>query len=421
MTVFLLAAAALTLITLTILLWPLRQRSAAGDLTRRELNAALYRDELAELDRDLAAGELSQADYDQAKAELQRRLLEDMQAEADTAPRRLPASRTSALALATVIPLGAALLYLLLGNPAALNAQTDANPHKERFTQAEIERLVSDFAAKLEKEPENYQGWAMLGRSYKALGRFPDALRAYERSGPLLESSADLLVEYADTLAATQGFDAKTLAALDRALALDPEQPMGLWLRGTAAFEAKQYEKAVKDWEALLALLEPGSGDAKAIEANIAEAKQLGGLKSSPRKEGSTASADSARKLGAGGPAPSASAASIQGTVEIDPAVSSLMPANGKLMIVARPTDGSRMPVAVLRVPLPSASTAFVLDDSLAMSPDRKLSQFDELMLEARISQSGQAMPQPGDLFGPAVKVKVGARDARLRIDQVRK
>ncbi|WP_131112199.1 c-type cytochrome biogenesis protein CcmI [Sulfuricystis thermophila] len=410
MTFFLIGAAALTLITLALLLWPLRRQSALGEASRREINAAIYRDELAELDRDLATGELSQADYDAAKTELQRRLLEDSQAEAGVADAGLPASRATAAALAITLPLGAALLYFLLGNPAALNAQASAAMHQQQFSPAEIERLVSDFAAKLENEPENYKGWAMLGRSYKALGRFPEAVRAYERTGPLLESSADLLVDYADTLAAAQGFDDKTLAVLDRALKLDPAQPQGLWLRGTAAFEAKQYDKAVADWEALLALLEPGSEDARAIEANIAEARQLGGLAPTPRQSA---------KLGADKTAP-AGAAAIKGRVEIAPALTDKLPANGVLMVVARPADGSRMPVAVLRVPLGKSPLDFVLDDSLAMSPDRKPSQFAELMVEARVSATGQAMPQPGDLFGPAVKVKQGARDVQLLIDQVR-
>lgn len=410
MTFFLIGAAALTLITLALLLWPLRRQSAPGEASRREINAAIYRDELAELDRDLATGELSQADYDVAKTELQRRLLEDSQAEAGVAGAGLPASRATAVALAITLPLGAALLYALLGNPAALNAQASAAMHQQQFSPAEIERLVSDFAAKLENEPENYKGWAMLGRSYKALGRFPEAVRAYERTGPLLESSADLLVDYADALAAAQGFDGKTLAVLDRALKLDPAQPQGLWLRGTAAFEAKQYDKAVADWEALLALLEPGSEDARAIEANIAEARQLGGLAPTPRQSA---------KLGAGKTAP-AGAAAIKGRVEIAPALADKLPANGVLMVVARPADGSRMPVAVLRAPLGKSPLDFVLDDSLAMSPDRKPSQFAELMVEARVSATGQAMPQPGDLFGQAVKVKQGARDVQLLIDQVR-
>lgn len=408
MTVFLLGAVALTLIPLVLLLWPLRRQAASDERSRRELNAAIYRDELAELDRDLATGELSQADYDQAKAELQRRLLEDSQAEAGSAPAGLPAQRATALVLALILPLGAALLYFLLGNPAALNAT--AAPHPQRFTQAEIERLVSDFAAKLENEPENYKGWAMLGRSYKALGRFPEAVRAYERTGPLLESSADLLVDYADTLAATQGFDAKTMDVLERALKLDPAQPQGLWLRGTAAFEAKRYDKAVADWEALLALLEPGSEDAKAVEANIAEALQLGGMKPAARES---------RKVGADKTAP-AGATAIEGRVEIAPALADKIPAQGVLMVVARPADGSRMPVAVLRAPLGKTPLAFILDDNLAMSPDRKPSQFAELLVEARVSQSGQAIPQPGDLFGPPVKVKQGAKDVQLLIDQVR-
>lgn len=408
MTAFLLGATALTVVTLALLLWPLRRQTTVNEPSRSELNAAIYRDELAELDRDLATGELSQADYDQAKAELQRRLLEDSKTGAGNVAAGLPANRATMIGLALFVPLGGALLYFLLGNPAALDAA--ATPHQQKFTPAEIERLVSDFAARLENEPENYKGWAMLGRSYKALGRFPEALRAYERTGPLLEANAELLVEYADVLAATEGFAAKTLAVLERALKLDPQQPQGLWLRGTAAFAAKQYDKAVADWEALLALLEPDSEDARVIEANIAEARQLGGMQPISRQS---------RKPGAAASAPAGGTA-IKGRVEIASQVADKLPTNGVVMIVARPTDGSRMPVAVLRAPLGGSPIEFALDDGQAMSPDRKPSQFSELLVEARISQSGQAMPQPGDLFGPAMKVKQGARDVVLRIDAVR-
>lgn len=412
---FVIGALLLVALTIVFLVWPFRRRPAHEDLSRQQLNAAIYRDQFADLERDRAAGTLSQADYDQARTELQRRLLEDSRNEASTATRTQATvpGRALPIALATFLPLAGVMLYLVLGNPVALNPPANAgSPHSQQLTQQDIEKMVAGFAAKLENEPENYQGWAMLARSYKAMSRFPDAARAYERTGPMLETSADLLVDYADTLAATSGFDKKVMATIERALKLDPKQPQALWLRGTAAFEAKQYVKAVADWEYLLTLFPADSEESGAIRANIAEARQLGGLKAAP-----------AAKVSPGVTAPTtqgAAKASIRGRVEIAGALAGKLPADAVLMVVARPNDGSRMPVAVVRASAASLPFEFTLDDSLAMSPDRKLSQFPELLVEARVSKTGQAVPQPGDLFGPAVAVKLGAQNVPLKIDQVR-
>jgi cytochrome c-type biogenesis protein CcmH len=415
-TSFAIGSALLVIVSLGFLLWPFRRRSAKADLSRQQLNTAIYRDQMAEVERDRADGSLSQADYDQARAELQRRLLEDSQASDPKAGKFAP-SRVVPTAMSFILPLGAILLYLVLGNPAALNPASSGagSPHNQQMSRQDIEKMVADFAAKLENEPENYQGWAMLGRSYKSMGRFPEAIRAYERTGPMLETSADLLVDYADTMAAASGFDKKVMATIERALKLDPKQPQALWLRGTAAFEAKQYAKAVADWEVLLALFPDDSEEAGAIRANLAEARQLGGLK---------ASTQPATKVGAGGTASSPSAAAaggtIKGRVELAGSLSGKLPDGAVLMVVARPNDGSRMPVAVVRASAAELPFNFTLDDSLAMSPDRKLSQFPELLVEARISKTGQATPQAGDLFGPAVPAKLGTHNLALKIDQVR-
>lgn len=267
---FVSGALLLVAFTLFLLLWSFRRRPAGADFSRRQLNAAIYRDELAELDRDLADGALSQADYEQARAELQRRLIEDSNTE--TQPPAATASRMAPLVLALALPVGAALFYLALGNPAALNPP----PAEKRFTPEDIERMVEGLAAKLEKEPGNQQGWIMLARSYKAMGRIPEAVRAYERAGSLVESNPDLLLDYADAMAASAGgFTDKVRALIDQALKLDPAHPQGLWLRGTAYYDAKQYEKALADWEALLKLLPPDSEDANILKANIAEVRQL--------------------------------------------------------------------------------------------------------------------------------------------------
>lgn len=268
---FTVGAVLLVAVALLFLLSPFRRRAAVTDINRKQLNAAIYRDELAELKSDLADGSLSQTDYDQAYAELQRRLLEDSADEA-AIPAAPTANRKLPVALGLGLPVAAALLYLVLGTPAALNPP----PPPQQFTADDIDRMVAGLAAKLEREPENLQGWVMLARSYKAMGRLPDAVRAYERAGTMVEGNADLLLDYADTLAASiGGFDDKVRALIAQALKLDPRHPQGLWLRGTAAYDARRYDDAIADWETLLALLPPDSEDAGVLQANIAEVREL--------------------------------------------------------------------------------------------------------------------------------------------------
>jgi len=402
-------------VTLLLLLWSFRRRPAGADFSRQQLNAAIYRDQFAELERDRSEGALSAADYDQAHGELQRRLLEDS-SDTKNVNVAVAGSRTVPVSLALALPLAAMLLYLAIGNPAAFNPP----PPEQSFTADDIDRMVSNLAAKLEKEPDNLQGWAMLARSYKAMGRIPEALRAFERAIKLVETSPDLLVDYADALASSPaGFSAKVITLIDQALQLEPANAQALWLRGTAAFEAGKFEAAAADWQRLLALLEPSSEDARIVVANIAEARAKGGLPAAKPKADVTGN----NSLGTGGTAKGSAAATkavVTGRVELAAGLAGMVPAGGILMVVARPNDGSRMPVAVLRVPAAGLPLAFTLDDSLAMNPDRPLSQFPELQIEARISQSGQAMPQPGDLFGPAQTVKLGAAKVTLKIDQVR-
>ena len=270
---FVISAIVLALAAVAMLVWPLLRntRPASADFSRSQLNATIYRDQLLELERDRDAGALAVEDYEVARAELQRRLLEDTAEETAATTAIGPASRALPVALALALPLGAILLYLTIGHPRAI----DAPPPQKQFSQKEIEGMVAGLAAKLEKEPDNLKGWAMLARSYKAMGRYPEAVKAYERTGALLEGNAELLLDYADAMAAANGgFDKPSLALIDKALKLEPANPQGLWMRGSAAFDAAQYDKAVADWETLQKLLPAESEEARVIAANIAEARQ---------------------------------------------------------------------------------------------------------------------------------------------------
>jgi cytochrome c-type biogenesis protein CcmH len=278
MTGFVIAAAVAVVVTLLLLLRPfLWRRAEAATASHRQLNAAIYRDQFAELERDRQEGTLSEADFEQARTELQRRMLEDGRDDEIVAAARAP--KKTMLAVIVAVPVAAVAFYLAIGNPAGLNPQ--AAPPEHRVGADEIERMVSGLAAKLEQEPDNLQGWVMLARSYKVLGRLPEAVKAFERAGKLVDGDAQLLAEYADLSIAVNGgsFAGKPTMLIDKALKVDPNNLQALWLKGTGAFVEGRYDQAVAVWSRLEKLLPAGSDDAKQIAAGIEEARAKGGLK----------------------------------------------------------------------------------------------------------------------------------------------
>jgi cytochrome c-type biogenesis protein CcmH len=412
---FIIAAAVAVLLALALLLRPFLRLSGGAPSTQRQLNAAILRDQLGRLEQDLAEGTLRQEDYLQARAELQRRVLEDTSHE-DATPTLQAPKRTLA-AIALLLPLAAVALYFTIGNPAGMKAQEVA----QTPTQQDVERMVQALADRLAKEPGNLKGWAMLARSYKVLGRPLEAQQAFERAGAFIDDDAQLLADYADVIAtnANGNLAGKPAALLEKALKVDPNNGMALWLAGTAALNAKDYDRTLALWERLSKLLQPGSEDARTLQGAIDKVRVVAG-------KGPAAGADTLAAAGATpgakavtGGATANTAGSISGTVELAPALKAQAAPGDTVMVIAR-VPGTRMPVAVLRVRASDLPLKFTLDDSLSMSPQARISAATEVDVEARISKSGMAQPEPGDLISGVQTVKVGARNVALRVAQVR-
>jgi cytochrome c-type biogenesis protein CcmH len=401
MTGFVIGAAVAVLLSFGLLLRPFFTRSTVAPASRRQLNAAIYREELARLEQDLAQGTISAADSVQAKTELQRRVLQDASQE-EAAPA-LRAPRKTLAAIALLLPLAAAGLYFGIGNPASMNP---AAAVASSAAPQDVERMVAGLAAKLEKEPGNLKGWAMLGRSYKVMGRPQEAERAYDRAGAFMDGDAQLLADYADVAAANAAgdFAGKPARLIARALQVDPQNPMALWLSGTAALNAGRYDKAIATWEGLMKLLQPGGDDARMLQSALDDARSRGGA---------TAGAPPAA------PAAMIARASVTGTVQVASALKSKIAPGDTVMVIAR-LPGSRMPVAVLRVRGAALPMVFTLDDSLAMSPESLISTAAEVQVEARISRSGLAKAEPGDLVSSPQTIKVGSRGVTLDVSHVR-
>lgn len=267
--------AVVLLLTLLVVAWmvrPLLRPAPPTGVSSQHLNAGIYRDQLQTLAQDLARGAISPADYETTRDELQLRLLDD------TAPTAPPPSsgatfwtarRTSA-ALALVLPLGAVAMYGWLGAPHAMDSARTVKAEQDSVT-----HMVEGLAARLQAQPDNPQGWAMLARSYKVMGRLDEAEQAYARVGPLLDTSPDLLADYADLLAARADgqLEGRPMALVNKALALNPAHPLALMLAGTAAYRKGHFSEAANHWENLRTGLPPGSSELESLQSYIADAR----------------------------------------------------------------------------------------------------------------------------------------------------
>lgn len=302
MTVFIAIAALLTLLVVAWVVRPLLWPATQAGVSSQRLNAAIYRDQLLALERDLARGVISPLDYEATRDELQLRLLDDTE-ELSPAPQTSSATfwtaRRTAATVVLLLPLGAAGMYWWLGAPQAIDPASAQKADEDQIT-----KMVDGLAARLKANPDNPKGWAMLARSYKVMGRLQEAEEAYAKAGKLIETDPDLLADYADLLATRAGdsLEGRPLLLINKALALNPLHPMSLMLAGILAYRDGNFAGAVSHWEKLLSVLEPGSPDAQQLETDIAEARAKAGMPASakaasPRAADATGAAAEAGKL----------------------------------------------------------------------------------------------------------------------------
>jgi len=262
---------------LLFVLPPLLSRREAPGVARGETNVAIYRDQLRELDADLAAGVLGAEQHEKARRELEARLIEDVPAD-DTAAAPARHGRGAAIVISIAVPVLIFALYFAVGNPQALFSAQAVERGEHGMTAQQVEALVERLAARMKANPADAEGWILLGRSYGALGRFTQAAQAYGNALSHLPRDAELLADYADVLAMAQGrhLEGDPERIIARALEADPDNLKALSLAGSAAFEKKDYPDAIRYWERILLLVPPGSDGARAIQASITEARSLG-------------------------------------------------------------------------------------------------------------------------------------------------
>lgn len=414
---FWVAAVVCVAVALVFVLPPLlRRKTAEAKAGRRDINIAVYRDQLKEMEADRANGLLSEDQFQTAKLELEARLAEDALAKGtqDAVPVA-SGSRKVGFSLAALLPAAAFGLYFLMGNPGALTAIADdqANPNPNAVQgEHDIMKMIQQVEEKTRQDPNDAQAWSILAKTYSAVGHWPEALNAWEKALKLRPDEPAVMTGYAEALAISnnRALEGKPMELVQKALEKDPNDIKGLELSAIGNYQQKNYAKAIYFFKQLYKQLPPESPYAQDVLAAQREAENMIKSTLSGMDDLSAQGTDQA-KADAG--------ATISGVVDIVPALKAKLSDKDVVFLFAR-GGASAAPVAAIRGPANAFPLEFELNDSMAMNPESRLSKFKEVTLIARVAKSGDVKGAPGDLEGTAKVVKVGAKDVKLVIDTVR-
>jgi len=405
---------------LGVLVWSLWRPpvQAAAD-AHEQANAQVYRDQSADLAREHGLGHLNDAEYAQALEELKLRLRDDwvsgpVQAQTGASDR----PRKTVLALCLMLPVCAVLLYGTWGSPmgldpAALALSAPDDGPNATVTPEKIAQMAGQLERRLQDEPNNVDAWVMLARLQRSQEKFPASEKSFAKALALTPDD-DLAVERAEVVAQVQGgdFSGEPWAVINRILKANPNQNNALLLAGSASFSEGRFAQAIQYWERVRASLPPQSEDINALDSALAQARErlapgrasaqppVTGSASAQSSNAGAASAQPPVSTGTSNNPPPAStaAARIAGRVSLAPELAAQTSPSDTVFIYATPAQGGRMPLAIMRTTVAALPFDFVLDDSQAMGPQSKLSSASEVVLKARISKTGQAMAQPGEL-----------------------
>jgi cytochrome c-type biogenesis protein CcmH len=314
----------------------------------------------------------------------------------------------------------AAVGYATHGRLDAWRGGPPSAPADAGSPEAQIAAMVGKLEERLKTTPEDAEGWTMLGRSYSVLGRYADADAAYRKVVALRPNDAQAYADRADALAMASG---RKLAGepeklIARALELDPKNLKALALAGTIAFDRGDYLGAARHWETAVAVGDPASDLVRNLQSGVVEARARAGAAAPVVAGASAAGPLAAAAVPAQAPA-AAAGGQVSGRVALAPELKGKAAEEDTVFVFARAVDGPRAPLAVLRKQVKDLPFEFKLDDSMAMNAALRLSSAAQVVVSARISRSGNAVPQPGDLQGASPAVKVGAQDLQIVITEV--
>ena len=399
---FVIIALGIALCVAAIFLWVLlREKKPMTQASQANANAKVYRDQILDLDHEHNSGHISDEEWQQSRDELSLRLLEDTSAVDDPAAKTEKPAIWTAVVLAVALPLGSMGMYMWVGQPEALNPLALKTP--DQVDPKDLTKMAQTLAEKLQDKPDNLQGWVMLGRTYRTLENFDAALRAYD-SALKLSDDDDLKLERIEVIAMQrQGqFEGEPWNVIREVLQRDPQHFGALLTAGSASYAEGKFADALKYWEQARKPLDANNPDLEGLESAIATVRERLGMPPAKVTPAVT------------------SGLNVTGQVNLSATLKSKASPNDVVFIYATPANGDRMPLAIFKTTVSQLPFNFTLDDSTAMAPDRKLSAAGEVMVKVRVTKSGNAMPQSGDLSGSLGPVKVGAKGLKLEIkDQI--
>ena len=417
---------AVVLLVLSVALWRGSQQGARLAAHQADVindpakaNAAVYRDQLAELDREYVMGNLNYEELKAARDELSERLLADVAGLDETVQPAPPTSTVvwqkpwlSIAVLVFVVPVSSMLMYSVLGEPAALDpmALKQGVDSSAEVTPEKLTEMATALTRRLQDEPNSMEGWVMLGRVQRARGHFEESAEAFAKALALSRDD-NLSIERAEVLAQKNGgsFAGEPWSIIQRVLTADPHHLNALFLAGSASYAEMNFTTALRYWERAREVVPADSPDAPELDRAIAEARNKLGLPAIPPR-----AAEAAANLQAS--QATLAATSISGRVTLVKELKGLVAPTDTVFVYATPVTGSRMPVAIVRTTADKLPLDFVLDDSTAMNPSVKLSSMDEVTVRVRISKSGQATAQPGDYGVSLTPVKPGSKGLNLMV-----
>ena len=383
-------------------------------------NAAIAKERLTELEQRLEQGELSQQEFEQTQIEIEKSLLEDIHG-GEVKQTDSPKIEKNAYVIITAIPLMALALYWLWGTPEGINraaqmpqqAQSSTGDKKHLGSVDEMALLLE---SKLEKDPDNPDGWYTLARTYMSLKKYDRAVSALKRLRKLVGDDVTVLITLADAMTMERGgrMAGEPFELIKKALDKKPDNPMALWLAGLGYAESGDGKTAIKLWKKLLPIIANEPRSVEQVKSLIIAAERKMGLEPTV-KPGQAATAAPQAEPNSGN-----TTASIRVTVKLTRDNKNKVSPDDYVLIYARATSGSKMPLAIVRKQVKDLPVTVVLDDSMAMQPTMKISNFAEVDIIARVSKSGQATPQSGDLLGRSGAVTVkGAQPVTVLINTV--
>jgi cytochrome c-type biogenesis protein CcmH len=404
---FWIICALLVIVALAIILPSLLSKQAPKDLDRKKINRAVYEKKLLELENDLNTDLIDREHYDIAKSDLERSLIDDLEDHKDIILKR--SNKALPIFLLLALPVVAVFTYIQLNNGlVSLNPEFEKQMASQQNSQGmgnntgnmpAIEDAIADLEKKLKQDPDNLEGWRMLGRSYLVSKQFKDAVDAYAKANELANgANPDVLVSYGEAkgFAANNTFDESSMQLFIKALKIDPGNERGLWYAGLAAYQLGDFKGSVNHLETLLEKVPNDQVEVRtALVKYLNDAKQKAGIEITQTE--SETSVNQTQSF---------SNACITVNVTMSDELLKNFVNSDTLFIYARAMNGPKMPLALVKMTAGELPTTVTLDDSVSMMPSTTLSSMEQVEVIARISKSGQAVMQSGDLLGSAQSVK---------------